>query len=103
MKKGELLYFEVTLLGEAHGSRGLADQPLIRQVLARRGDAADIESPLEVILELGTRGRLVVRFTFAGGRLLHKGDGRVGASCVADRSRPCRGWPIWSGERLRSL
>src|SRR6266516_4833721 len=36
----EFLHFEVALLREVDGRRGLADQPLVRQVLARRGPAA---------------------------------------------------------------
>src|SRR5579863_10074031 len=38
VEEGQLLHFDVALPGELNGGRGLADQSLVGQVLARRGD-----------------------------------------------------------------
>src|SRR5262249_34655378 len=57
-KKGDLLHFDIALPGELHRRGGLADEPLVGQVLARRGDAADVEVPPEVVFDLGARPRL---------------------------------------------
>src|SRR5262249_14390364 len=42
VKKCKLLHVDVALLGEADGYRSLADESLIRQVFARRCDAAHV-------------------------------------------------------------
>src|SRR5262245_6673759 len=53
IEKRQLLHFDVTLLRDADRCRRLADQPLVRQVLARRGHAFHIEVPFEMVLDLG--------------------------------------------------
>src|SRR5947209_17342163 len=40
VEEGQLLYFDGALLRELNRSRGLADEPLVGQILARRCDAA---------------------------------------------------------------
>src|SRR5208337_3677637 len=57
VKEGQLLHFDVALSGELHWYRGLADEPLVRQKLARCCGAGDIEVSLEVVLDLGARPR----------------------------------------------
>src|SRR5437588_9282583 len=57
VKERQLLHRDIALLREAHGRGGLADEPLVRQVLARRGHAAHVEVPFEMIFDLGTRPR----------------------------------------------
>src|SRR5271165_5409125 len=57
VKEGQFLHFDVALPGELHRRRGLADEPLVRQILTRHRDAADIEVSLEVVLDLGARPR----------------------------------------------
>src|SRR5262249_41057579 len=54
VKERELLHFDVALLREADGRRCLADEGLVRQILARRGHAAHVEVPLEMALDLAT-------------------------------------------------
>src|ERR1700722_1242192 len=53
VKKGQLLHFDVALFGELDRRGGLADQPLVCQILARGIDAAHIQVPLEMALDLG--------------------------------------------------
>src|SRR5438552_5018966 len=57
VEEGELLHVDVTLPGELHGNGGLADEPLVGQVLARRRDAADAQVSPEMVLDLGARPR----------------------------------------------
>src|SRR5262249_20831172 len=47
----KFLHLDVALLREADRRRGLADEALVRQVLARRGHAAEVEVALEVVLD----------------------------------------------------
>src|SRR5262249_27888026 len=54
-KEGEFLHVDVALRRELDRRGRLADEPLVRQVLARRGHAAHVEVALEVGLDLGTR------------------------------------------------
>src|SRR5687768_8348745 len=56
-EESQLLHFHVALLCQLHTHRCFADQPLIGQVLTRRGDTADPEIPLEVVLDLRARAR----------------------------------------------
>src|SRR5262249_30593412 len=58
VKEGEFLHLGAALLGEADGPPRLAEEPLVGQVLARRRYAADVEVPLEVVLDLGAGARL---------------------------------------------
>src|SRR5262249_472371 len=53
VEEGQLLHFDVALPGELHRRRGLADQPLVGQVFARRRDAAHVKVLLEIALDLG--------------------------------------------------
>src|SRR5262245_51621915 len=53
VKEGQLLHFDVALLCELHRRGGLADEPQVGQILARRGDTADVQVPLEMALDLG--------------------------------------------------
>src|SRR5436305_3805481 len=55
IEEGDLLHRHVALLRQADGRRRLADEPLVRQVLARRGHAAHAEVALKVVLDLGAR------------------------------------------------
>src|SRR5262249_26275072 len=57
VEKCELLHLDVALFGEVDGRPCLADEPLVRQVLARRGHAAHVEVPFEMILDLATAPR----------------------------------------------
>src|SRR5712692_7562380 len=52
-----LLHQDVASLGELHGRRNFADEPLVGQVLARRRDSLHVEIPLEVGLDLSRRPR----------------------------------------------
>src|SRR4051812_13182753 len=52
VEEGQFLHFDIALPRELYRRRGLADEPLVGQILARRRDAADIEVPLEVALDL---------------------------------------------------
>src|SRR5262249_1460169 len=52
-KEGQFLHFDVAPPGELHRRRCLADEPLIGQVFACHGHAAEIEVPLEVVFDLG--------------------------------------------------
>src|SRR5271167_3776156 len=58
VEKGQLLHFDIALPGELNRRGGLADLPLVGQILARCCDAGDIECPLEVVLDFGARPRL---------------------------------------------
>src|SRR5690348_13112069 len=49
----QLLHVDITPLREPDRRRGLAEQSLVGQVLARRGHAAHSEVPLEVVVDLG--------------------------------------------------
>src|SRR3982074_1298982 len=42
------LHEDIASFCELHGCRGLADEPLVGQVFARRGHSLDVEIPLEV-------------------------------------------------------
>ncbi len=53
VEEGQLLHFDVALPGELNRRGGLADQPLVGQILASCRDATDIEVPLEMVLDLG--------------------------------------------------
>src|SRR4051794_20961531 len=55
IEESQLLHFNVALPGELNRSRGLADESLIGKVLARRCHTADLEVPLEMVLDLGAR------------------------------------------------
>src|SRR5438309_243986 len=55
VEEGQFLDADVAPLRELHRRRGLADQAPIRQVLAGRGDAAHVEVPREMVLDLGAR------------------------------------------------
>src|SRR5271165_137050 len=57
VEERQLLHFDVALLGELHQRRGFADEFLVGQVLACRGDAAEIEVPPEVVFDLRARPR----------------------------------------------
>src|SRR2546423_6830852 len=57
VKEGEFLHQDVALLGEADGRRGLAEETLIREVLTCGGDAAHVEVPFEMRLDLVARAR----------------------------------------------
>src|SRR5438093_393566 len=52
IKESHFLHLDVALLGELHWRRGLADETLVGQVLARRSHAAHAEVALEVALDL---------------------------------------------------
>src|SRR5260370_19204799 len=52
IKEGQLLHLDVAFPGELHRRGGLADETLVGQILTSRCDAADIEVPLEVFLDL---------------------------------------------------
>src|SRR5262245_5069942 len=52
VEKRQFLRLDVALLREADGRRSLADQPLVGQVLACRGDAFHVEVPLDIIFDL---------------------------------------------------
>src|SRR5262245_29970941 len=58
VEEGQLLHLDVAPPGELHRRRGLADQPLIGEVLTGRRDATKVEVPLEMVLDLGTRPHL---------------------------------------------
>src|SRR5262245_45774064 len=58
VEEGQLLHFDVAPPGELHRHGGLADGPLVGQLSAARGDAADVEISPEVVLELGACPRL---------------------------------------------
>src|SRR5262249_5976602 len=58
VEEGQLLHVDVALLREAHRRGGLAQQSLVGQVLARRGHAAHVEVPPEMVLDLAARARL---------------------------------------------
>src|SRR5947209_929007 len=58
VEERQLLHQDVARPREPDRRRGLADELLVRQVLARRGHAADVEVALEVVLDLGARPRL---------------------------------------------
>src|SRR6185369_14695942 len=51
------LHQDVASLRELNGSRNLADEPPVSQVLARRRDSLHVEIPLEMGLDLGRRTR----------------------------------------------
>src|ERR1035437_4138856 len=53
----QFLQYGIAHLGELDRRRGLADQPLVGQVLARRGHAFHVEVALEVGLDLGGGAR----------------------------------------------
>src|SRR5262245_39542242 len=57
-EEGQLLHLDVAPPSELHRGRGLADQPLVGKILARRRGAAEVEVPLEMVVDLGTRSRL---------------------------------------------
>src|SRR5580704_15052687 len=57
VEERQFLHLDAALLREVDRRGGLADQPLVRQVLARGGHAADIEVPLEMVLDLAARPR----------------------------------------------
>src|SRR2546425_6384260 len=57
VKECELLHFDVALPGKMARGRSLADEPLIGEILARQSDAADVEIPFEVVLDLGAGSR----------------------------------------------
>src|SRR5262249_36267224 len=58
VEEREFLHLDVPPLPEADGRPGLADESLVRQVLARRGHAAHVEVSLEVAFDLAARPRL---------------------------------------------
>src|SRR5438045_1765614 len=53
----ELLHLDVTLLRKAGGRRCLAENPLVRQVFAHRGNTAHVEVTFEVVLDLAGASR----------------------------------------------
>src|ERR1700738_5271621 len=57
--KRQLLHQDVALLCELDGSRGLPDESLVGQVLARRGHSLQVEGALEIGLDLLARSRFV--------------------------------------------
>src|SRR5581483_345294 len=52
VEEGQFLNGEVALLREAQGHPRLAEQPLIREVLARHRHAVQVEVPLKMLLQL---------------------------------------------------
>src|SRR4051812_14277204 len=57
VEEGDFLHLYVAPLREVDGRGYLANESLVRQVLARRGHAAHVEVPLEVVLDLAARPR----------------------------------------------
>src|SRR5262245_10272014 len=53
VEEGQPLHCDVALPGELHRRGGPADEPLVGQILARRRDAAHIQVPPEMPLDLG--------------------------------------------------
>src|SRR5262249_13346947 len=57
VKEGQLLHHGVALLRELNRGRGLADESLVGQVLARCGHPAHVEVAFEMGLDLAARTR----------------------------------------------
>src|SRR6185295_20023814 len=58
VEERELLHLDVALLRQVHGRSGFANEAPVREVLARRGHALDVEILLEVRFDLGARAHL---------------------------------------------
>src|SRR5438552_350594 len=58
VEKSQLLHIHIALFGEPHRQRRLAEEPLVSQILAYPGHAADAEVALEVVFNFGCRARL---------------------------------------------
>src|SRR6185369_6845526 len=55
VEEGDFLHLDVAPLRELDRRGRLADQALVREVLAGRGHVAHVEVPLEMVLDLGAR------------------------------------------------
>ena len=53
-EEGQLLHGDVALSGELYRHGRLANESLVGQILARPGDAAEVEVSPEVVFEFGT-------------------------------------------------
>src|SRR5947207_14924176 len=95
VEEGQFLYLDVALFRQTGRRRRLANQAVVREVLAGRGDAGDVEIPLEMVLDLAAGTRLANIAQVIEDRSEHHRcrPGHVTVDCVQRRLHAVPGLP----------